>query len=107
VQGGSLRHSGTPHSGLPRLRSGPGMTTEATPSRGTGFAAPARPAPPGSNLGRVLIKRAGEMSARGAKRKGPIGKPGWTRSKMTQGGHSATRLIWIKAKVAEFLYFLK
>jgi hypothetical protein len=25
---------------------------------------------------------------------------------MTQGGHSATRLIWIKAKVAEFLYFL-
>jgi hypothetical protein len=25
----------------------------------------------------------------------------------TQGGHSATRLIWIKAKVAEFLYFLK
>jgi len=27
-------------SGLPCLRSGPGMTTEATPSRGTGFAAP-------------------------------------------------------------------
>ena len=54
MQGGSLRHSGTPHSGgpnpysrlvvmdsgLPRLRSAPGMTTEARPSRGTGFAAP-------------------------------------------------------------------